>query len=122
MALCGLAGGSAAACKVMAMPDRFAGLATATEHIQAFLNTVDERPVAARLDEGGVRKALGGPVPEHGEDPTAVVDALVAGADPGLVASAEPRYFRFVIGGALPAALAADWVVSAWDQNPCFLT
>ena len=66
------------------------------------------------------RRALGGPLPENGEDPTAVIDALVAGADPGLVASAGPRHFGFVIGGALPAALAADWVVSAWDQCAAF--
>ena len=52
--------------------------------------------------------------------PTAVIDALVAGADPGLVATAGPRHFGFVIGGALPAALAADWMVSAWDQYAAF--
>jgi glutamate/tyrosine decarboxylase-like PLP-dependent enzyme len=99
------------------MPDRTAGLAAAVQHALAFLDSLDERPVAARVEAVGVTEALGGPLPEHGEEPTAVIDALVAGADPGLVASAGPRHFGFVIGGALPAALAADWVVSAWDQN-----
>jgi glutamate/tyrosine decarboxylase-like PLP-dependent enzyme len=104
----------------MAMPDRSAGLNAAAQHVQAFLKTVDERPVAARVDAGSVHTSLGGPVPDRGEDPTAVIDELVAGAEPGLVASSGPRYFGFVIGGALPAALAADWVVSAWDQNAAF--
>src|SRR5882757_8188514 len=98
------------------MPDRTAGLREAAEHVEAFLATLDERPVAACVDAAGVRDTLGGPLPERGEDPAAVIDALVAGAEPGVVATAGPRYFGFVTGGALPAALAADWLVSAWDQ------
>jgi glutamate/tyrosine decarboxylase-like PLP-dependent enzyme len=102
------------------MPDRTAGLRAAIQHAEAFLATVDDRPVAARSDATAVRDALGGPLPEHGEDPAAVVDALATGAEPGLVGTAGPRHFGFVIGGALPAALAADWLVSAWDQNAAF--
>lgn len=102
------------------MRDRTAELSAAAQHARDFLDTLDERPVAARVDAAGVREALGGPLPEHGTDPQAVIDALARGAEPGLVATAGPRHFGFVIGGALPAALAADWLVSAWDQNAAF--
>jgi glutamate/tyrosine decarboxylase-like PLP-dependent enzyme len=92
----------------------------AAAHAERFLESVDRRPVAAAADARAVREALGGPLPTRGEDPEAVIDALVAGADAGIVATAGPRYFGFVIGGALPAALAADWLVSAWDQCAAF--
>src|SRR3954452_23515624 len=102
------------------MPDRTAGLDAAAAHARRFLDGLDERRVTADVDAGAVREALGGPLPEDGEAPDAGIDALAAGAEPGLVASAGPRHFGFVIGGALPAALAADWLVSAWDQCAAF--
>jgi glutamate/tyrosine decarboxylase-like PLP-dependent enzyme len=102
------------------MSERARGLDAAAAHARRFLESLDERPVAARGDAEAVRAALGGPLPAQGEDPEAVIDALVAGADPGIVATAGPRYFGFVIGGSSPAALAADWLVSAWDQCAAF--
>jgi glutamate/tyrosine decarboxylase-like PLP-dependent enzyme len=102
------------------MRDRTAALTAAAQHAREFLDGLDSRPVAARVDAAGVREALGGPLPLRGEDPRAVIDALAAGVEPGLVATAGPRHFGFVIGGVLPAALAADWLVSAWDQNAAF--
>src|SRR6185436_10766199 len=63
------------------------------------------------------RAALGGAVPEQPVDPREVVADLVAAADAGVVASGSGRFFGFVIGGANPAALAADWLTSVWDQN-----
>jgi glutamate/tyrosine decarboxylase-like PLP-dependent enzyme len=76
-----------------------------------------ERHVGAITSYEDVVAALDEPLPEHGEDPVDVIERLVAVAGPATVASPGPRYFGFVTGGALPAALAADWLASAWDQN-----
>jgi glutamate/tyrosine decarboxylase-like PLP-dependent enzyme len=88
-----------------------------TELSLEFLEGLSERRVgpAATLEE--LRAGLGGPLPDRGEDPLSVVESLARQADPGLVATAGPRYFGFVIGGSVPASLAADWLTSAWDQN-----
>jgi glutamate/tyrosine decarboxylase-like PLP-dependent enzyme len=88
-----------------------------TELATAYLAGVDERPVALPIGPDVLRERLGGPLPERGEEPRAVVEWLARAADPGLVASSGPRYFGFVMGGAQPAALAADWLTSTWDQN-----
>src|SRR5688572_17919166 len=82
-----------------------------------FVAGLAARPVGQPVDVETLRRTLGGPLPDTGEDPRAVVEMLARGAEPGLVASAGPRYFGFVTGGALPAALGADWLTSAWDQN-----
>jgi glutamate/tyrosine decarboxylase-like PLP-dependent enzyme len=82
-----------------------------------YLASLDERPVGRPVDLAALREAMGGPLPEGPSDPETVIEALAAAVDQGLVASAGPRYFGFVVGGSLPAALAADWLTSAWDQN-----
>ena len=82
-----------------------------------FLESLEDRPVWPRASVEELRRALGGPLPEDPSDPLAVVEELNANADPGVVAIPGGRYFGFVIGGSLPAALAADWLTSAWDQN-----
>ncbi|MDX6483138.1 MAG: hypothetical protein QOE95_909 [Gaiellaceae bacterium] len=86
-------------------------------HAADFLESLDERAIepGATVDE--LRAALGGPLPEGTTDAAEVIEELVAAADPGVVGIPSGRYFGFVIGGALPAALAADWLTSAWDQN-----
>jgi glutamate/tyrosine decarboxylase-like PLP-dependent enzyme len=82
-----------------------------------FLSGLSDRPVAARTDVDLAAEALGGPLAEQGTDPLEVVEQLIAGAEPGLVAMPSGRFFGWVIGGVLPAALGADWLTSAWDQN-----
>ena len=82
-----------------------------------YLDTLGERPVFPDVTPEQLRKALGGPLPDDPLPAEQVVDELVAAAEPGVVAMGSGRYFGFVIGGGLPAALAADWLTSAWDQN-----
>jgi glutamate/tyrosine decarboxylase-like PLP-dependent enzyme len=82
-----------------------------------FLSTLDERPIRSEATVDELFESLGDPLPEGGMDPRAVVASLVEDAQPGIVGTASGRYFGFVIGGAVPAAIAADWLTSVWDQN-----
>src|SRR5713226_1443105 len=62
-------------------------------------------------------EALGGPLPQLPSDPSEVLALLDDIGSPATVATTGGRYFGFVIGGSLPAALAANWLAGAWDQN-----
>lgn len=96
---------------------RGAALDRVRELAREFLAGLPERPVGARQGFAEMVAALGAPLAETGLEPEAAVEALARAVEPGLVASAGPRYFGFVIGGSLPAAVAADWLTSTWDQN-----
>jgi glutamate/tyrosine decarboxylase-like PLP-dependent enzyme len=87
------------------------------EEATGFLDGLSGRRVAARTDVEGVAAALRRPLPDEGVEPLEVVEELIAGAEPGLVAMPSGRFFGWVIGGVLPATLAADWLTSTWDQN-----
>ncbi|MBA3734748.1 MAG: aspartate aminotransferase family protein [Actinobacteria bacterium] len=100
------------------MSDDVRALLRRTAELAAdFLESLDDRPVFPRASAEELREALGGPLPDEPTAPEEVVEGLVAAADQGIVAMPSGRYFGFVIGGSLPAALAADWLTSAWDQN-----
>jgi glutamate/tyrosine decarboxylase-like PLP-dependent enzyme len=82
-----------------------------------FLRSLPTRPVRANASIDELRAAISSPLPDTGLDGPQIVAELERLLEPGLVASAGPRYFGFVTGGTLPAALAAEWLTSAWDQN-----
>src|SRR5512140_919306 len=89
----------------------------AAELAREFVERLDTRPVHATVTLEELRARFGGPLPDQGDDPVRVVEQLAARAEGGLIASAGPRFFGFVIGGTLPAAIGADWLTTAWDQN-----
>ena len=92
-------------------------LARVSEIAGDYLATLPDRHVGARADAARIAERLRVDLPDEGDDPVAVIERLARDVDGGLVASAGPRYFGFVIGGALPASLGADWLTAAWDQN-----
>ena len=94
-----------------------AALEAAHRHALSWLDSVPERPVRPETDVDGILASLDRELSEDGMPAAAVIDELAAAAEPGLMAMGSPRFYGFVIGGAYPAAMAADWLVSAWDQN-----
>jgi glutamate/tyrosine decarboxylase-like PLP-dependent enzyme len=95
-------------------------LAQARAHALSYIESLPERDVSRTVDRDTMLEALGRKLNDDPTDPRAVIDQLVAAVDPGIVATSGGRFFGFVEGGVLPAALAADWLTSTWDQNPGF--
>ncbi|MET4096931.1 pyridoxal-dependent decarboxylase [Arthrobacter sp. UYCu712] len=92
-------------------------LEAAARHARRWLESQETRRVGPRATASGLAADFGGPLPPGGMPAAEVVDYLATKAEPGLMAMPSGRFFGWVIGGTLPAALAADWLVSAWDQN-----
>jgi aromatic-L-amino-acid decarboxylase len=82
-----------------------------------YLTSLPERPVRASASLDELRSALGVALEDRSQPALQVIEELVAAADSGIIGTQSPRYFGFVIGGALDAAIAADWLTSVWDQN-----
>jgi glutamate/tyrosine decarboxylase-like PLP-dependent enzyme len=83
----------------------------------SYLQALETTPVAAQVDAHVLRSRLHKTLAREGIAADCVIDELIADVDGGLNGSAGGRFFAWVIGGSLPAALAADWLTSAWDQN-----
>jgi glutamate/tyrosine decarboxylase-like PLP-dependent enzyme len=94
-----------------------AALDRAAVHARSWLASVPDRPVPPTSSADELHTRFAAPLPDGPTDPAEVIDLLASLAEPGLMAMPSGRFFGWVIGGTLPAALAADWLVSAWDQN-----
>jgi glutamate/tyrosine decarboxylase-like PLP-dependent enzyme len=100
-----------------ARPDQYdKALDRAATHARDWLAEIPTRSVPPKVDADQVIAALG-ELPDGPTDPADVVDLLARAVEPGLMAIGSGRFFGWVMGGTLPAALGADWLVSAWDQN-----
>ncbi|HEX8532911.1 MAG TPA: aminotransferase class V-fold PLP-dependent enzyme [Allosphingosinicella sp.] len=100
-----------------ARQDVGAALGRAYRESLSYLEGLEGASVASVRDLDDVRQALGGALPHSGLNPETVIASLIEATAGGHLGSAGGRFFGWVIGGALPAALAADWLVSTWDQN-----
>jgi glutamate/tyrosine decarboxylase-like PLP-dependent enzyme len=92
-------------------------LARAMVHARAWLRSEQDGPVPPTAEIDEILSSLESELPQDGTDAATVVDELARAVEPGLMAMGSGRFFGWVIGGTMPAAMAADWLVSAWDQN-----
>jgi glutamate/tyrosine decarboxylase-like PLP-dependent enzyme len=99
------------------MTDRYSALDHAHRHAGRWLDSLATRPVPPRATAAEVVQALGTELPAGPTPANDVIDLLASACEPGLTAMPSGRFYGMVIGGTHPAALAADWLVSAWDQN-----
>lgn len=101
----------------MDRPDWATPMHRAAEAALHHLAELPDAPVGATADAGGLLDRLDVPLAGEGCDPATVVDELVADVAGGITRMNSGRFFGWVIGGSTPAGLAADWLVSAWEQN-----
>ena len=101
----------------MTNPSLHGALARATDHATQFLAGLETRSVAATAGPDQLRARLALPLRDAGCPADQVIEDLIQATAGGHLGSAGGRFFGWVVGGALPSALAADWLTSAWDNN-----
>src|SRR6516165_3918797 len=92
-------------------------LADAALRAARYLEGLGDRSVAPTPEALAGLARLSRPLPEHGLAPAEVLALLDEAGSPATLATAGPRFFGFVIGGSLPATVAAGMLATAWDQN-----
>jgi len=101
----------------MSPADSHGALQKALELAVSFLDALDRKPVSEPVDLADLRRRLGRPLGDESCAPEAVIAELARDVEGAIVRSAGGRFFGWVIGGGLPAAIAADWLTAVWDQN-----
>jgi glutamate/tyrosine decarboxylase-like PLP-dependent enzyme len=101
----------------MTHPDWNGALEAAHRAALRWLESLEKRPVRPEVGLAEMAARFEAPLPVEPTNPVRVIEELVATAEPGLMAMNSPRFHGWVIGGATPAGVAADWLVAAWDQN-----
>jgi glutamate/tyrosine decarboxylase-like PLP-dependent enzyme len=94
-----------------------AAIDTASRYARDWFAGQDTRPIPPRATAEDLAAVFGGDLPREPTDDVKVLDLLAQNAEPGLMGMQSGRFYGWVIGGTLPAALGADWLTSAWDQN-----
>jgi glutamate/tyrosine decarboxylase-like PLP-dependent enzyme len=97
--------------------DYAAAVDTAAAYAREWLTGTPDRPIPPRMTAAELAAVFGGPLPPGPTGTVEVLEQLARGAEPGLMGMQSGRFYGWVIGGTLPAALGADWLTSAWDQN-----
>ncbi len=92
-------------------------LQSVAERAARYLDALHNRKVAPTSDSLHQLTRLDEAFPDGPSDPETVISLLDEIGSPATVATAGSRFFGFVVGGSLPAALAANWLAGAWDQN-----
>ncbi|HSD83935.1 MAG TPA: aminotransferase class V-fold PLP-dependent enzyme, partial [Anaerolineae bacterium] len=92
----------------------FTSLAQTAVH---YRETLPHLPVGVSASRDELLSLVDTTLPDEGEAPETAIQTLIAGVEKGLIQSGSPRYFGFVVGGATPVSVAADWLTSVWNQN-----